>query len=51
MFSVDNKLVAYRCFIGFRLIGSSSAECMQDGTWSSSPPECTGMISIIPKIP
>ena len=45
MFSGDSKLVAYRCFEGFRLIGSSSADCMEDGTWSSPPPECTGMIN------
>ena len=44
IFSTDSKLVAYRCFNGFRLIGDSSAECMQNGRWSSSPPKCTGMI-------
>ena len=47
MFSADSKLVAYRCFDGFRLLGSATAECMQDGTWSSLPPECTGMINLI----
>ena len=44
MFSSDSKLVAYQCFDGFKLIGSTSAECMQDGKWSSSPPKCIGMI-------
>ena len=44
LFSGDSKLVAYQCYDGYRLVGSTSAECMQDGTWSSSPPECVGMI-------
>lgn len=43
-FTADKKVVAFHCFHGFRLIGSASAECMQDGTWSSPPPECAGMI-------
>ena len=47
MFSIDSKLVAYRCFDGFRLLGSTTAECMQDGIWSSPPPKCTGMINLI----
>lgn len=44
MFSVDSKLVGYSCDEGFRLIGSTTARCMQNGTWSSPPPECAGMI-------
>ena len=43
MFSGDSKLVGYRCYEGFRLIGSATAKCMENGTWSSPPPECTGM--------
>ena len=45
IFSTDSKLVGYRCFNGFRLIGDATAECMQNGRWSSSPPKCTGMIT------
>ena len=47
IFSTDSKLVGYRCFNGFRLIGDATAECMQDGRWSSSPPKCTGMINVL----
>jgi len=44
IFSPDSKLVAYQCFDGFKLIGSTSAECMLDGRWSSLLPKCVGMI-------
>jgi len=45
VFSRDSKLVVYHCYNEFRLIGSTTAECMQNGIWSSPPPECTGMIN------
>ena len=46
MFSGDSKLVGYHCYDGYRLVGSATAECMQDGTWSSSPPECIGIVNL-----
>ena len=36
----DSKSVSYQCADKFKLVGSASAECKQDGTWSSPPPKC-----------
>lgn len=36
--------VSYQCTDGYRLVGSASATCKEDGTWSSPPPKCAGMI-------
>lgn len=40
--SANNKLAAYRCYVGFRLLGASSVDCLSDGTWSAEPPKCVG---------
>ena len=42
----DSRSVTYYCTGNFQIIGSSSAKCQQDGTWSSSLPKCVGMYSI-----
>ncbi|XP_065912585.1 clotting factor C-like [Dysidea avara] len=38
--SGDNKLVAYGCYNGYRLVGNTTAKCLPDGTWNSDPPMC-----------
>ena len=43
----DGRSVTYKCADKFQLVGSASAECKQDGTWSSPPPTCIGMSIII----
>ena len=43
-FSRGSASVVYQCANGFRLLGSASATCKEDGTWSSPPPKCIGMI-------
>lgn len=40
----DGVSLTYQCANGFRLIGATSATCKEDGTWSSPPPKCTGII-------
>lgn len=45
-FSGDGTSVTYQCANGFRLVGSASATCQENGTWSSLPPRCTGMINV-----
>ena len=40
-FSKDHNSVTYWCVTGFNRVGSSSATCKEDGTWSSPPPKCT----------
>ena len=45
-FSRGSASVIYQCTDGFRLLGSASATCEEDGTWSSPPPKCIGMINV-----
>ena len=42
-FTEDDTSVTYHCADKFKLVGSASAVCKPDGTWSSSPPKCIGM--------
>ena len=42
-FTKDGTSVTYHCADKFKLVGSASAVCEPDGTWSSSPPKCIGM--------
>ena len=34
--------VHYMCDTGYLLIGQNGTTCVANGTWTSSPPECTG---------
>ena len=43
-FNENETLATYRCAYGFRLVGSASATCKEDRTWSLPPPKCAGMI-------
>ena len=45
-FGEDSMSVTYQCSDGYELVGSATATCNKDGTWSSSPPKCFGMIDI-----
>ena len=45
-YSGGSASVTYQCANGFRLFGSASATCNEDGTWSSPPPKCIGMINV-----
>ena len=45
--SVDNKLAAYGCYTGYRIVGATSAKCLQDGNWDSEPPRCIGKFHAI----
>ena len=40
-FSEDGRSVTYQCVDKFKLVGSASAECKEDGTWNSPPPKCS----------
>lgn len=42
--SQDNKLAAYGCYSGYRVVGNNTAECLPDGSWNSEPPICVGML-------
>ena len=42
-FSEDGKSLTYQCTANFKVIGSDSADCQFDGTWSFPPPNCSGM--------
>lgn len=42
----DKSFVTFQCVSGFRLVGSSSATCREDGTWSSPPPTCTSKCNV-----
>ena len=42
-FSEDGTSVTYHCADKYKLVGSPSAVCESNGTWSSSPPKCIGM--------
>ena len=33
-------VVQYSCSVGFNLVGSGSATCQRDGTWSAPLPTC-----------
>ena len=41
-FSKDGRSITYHCVGDLKVIGSSSAECQLDGTWSSPLPKCGG---------
>ena len=32
----------FRCYPGFIIKGSTTSDCLQDGTWSNAPPICKG---------
>ena len=34
--------VVFRCYPGFIIEGSTTSDCLQDGTWSNVPPVCKG---------
>ena len=36
------SFAVYRCFTGYRLIGSSFRTCLASGSWSESAPICQG---------
>ena len=38
--SEDGRSVTYQCADKFKFVGAASAECKEDGTWSSPPPKC-----------
>ena len=46
-YSHNLSLVSFKCVSGYRLDGSSSVTCNENGTWSSLPPKCVGMYIII----
>ena len=37
--------VTYSCNSGYQLLGVSTLSCSANGTWSVSPPICTGRLS------
>ena len=41
----NDTSVIYRCAYGYKLVGSASALCKEDGVWSSPLPKCIGMIN------
>ena len=46
-FNKDRSFVTFRCVSGLKLVGSLSATCREDGTWSSPPPVCTSKCNTI----
>ena len=40
--SKDGRSVTYQCADKFKLVGSASAECQRNETWSSPLPKCKG---------
>ena len=47
-FGEDGTLVTYHCDGSFKIIGSDSANCQQNGTWSSPLPKRIGTYVIFP---
>ena len=45
--SDNNKLAAYGCYTGYRLVGANTAKCLQNGNWDSEPPRCIGKFHAI----
>ncbi|XP_034044732.1 beta-2-glycoprotein 1-like [Thalassophryne amazonica] len=43
--------VNYTCHEGYVMIGSSTAECLANGTWSAAVPECKPVTCGLPEIP
>ena len=41
-----NTVVSYTCNSGFRLVGSATRTCQNDGTWSGEHPRCIGMVRV-----
>ena len=41
-----NTVVSYTCNSGFRLVGSVTRTCQNDGTWSGEHPRCIGTVGV-----
>ena len=39
-------VVSYTCNSGFRLVGSATRTCQDDGTWSGEHPRCIGTVRV-----
>ncbi|XP_019614391.1 PREDICTED: P-selectin-like [Branchiostoma belcheri] len=40
-----NDVVTFLCVTGYHLVGSSSARCQEDGSWTAPTPTCPGELS------
>ncbi|XP_041789779.1 beta-2-glycoprotein 1-like [Chelmon rostratus] len=49
--TVYQSTINYTCHDGYTLTGPSTAECLANGTWSTSVPECKPVTCALPPIP